>query len=231
MRRRAFLQYAGSFGLVMPTMPVWQLLDRPGAEDFIPGPICGPGRGPLVRVRESVQVNQTPLPGTAIAQSYQFTDPLPTFVGARVTGSNITVSAFEVQQPVLPASFYANLPTPYNAGTYVWAYKVGGAPSNYPGFTIEAQRHTPTTVTYNNDLPSPPVLQQYLTVEQTVHWADPLKEGHVTTPYAGPQPLVTHLHGGEVPSAFDGAPVHDWAAEVCCRPIISGKIAMCARET
>jgi spore coat protein A len=189
----------------MPTLPVWQLFNRPG-DDFIQGPICGPGRGPLVRVRESVQVNQTPLPGTTIASLYKFTDPLPTFVGARVSGSNITVSAFEVQQPVLPASFYAKLPAPYNAGTYVWAYKVGGAPPNYPGFTIEAQRHIPTTVTYNNDLPLSPILQKYLTVDQTLHWADPLKEGHVATPYAGPPPLVAHLHGGEVPSAFDGAP-------------------------
>jgi spore coat protein A, manganese oxidase len=26
------------------------------------------------------------------------------------------------------------------------------------------------------------------------------------SPYAGPPPIVTHLHGGEVPSAFDGNP-------------------------
>jgi FtsP/CotA-like multicopper oxidase with cupredoxin domain len=51
-----------------------------------------------------------------------------------------------------------------------------------------------------------PVLQGLIAVDQTVHWADPLQQHALTpmTPYAGPVPAVAHLHGGEVPSAFDG---------------------------
>lgn len=75
----------------------------------------------------------------------------------------------------------------------------------YPGFTIEAQRGTPTEVKYVNNLVNP-VLQQYITVDQTLHWADPLMQHGLLTPYAGPVPAVVHLHGGEVPSAFDGGP-------------------------
>jgi spore coat protein A, manganese oxidase len=75
-----------------------------------------------------------------------------------------------------------------------------------PGYTIEAQSGTPTTVTYNNDLPPIPFLQKYLTVDQTLHWADPLEQMGSVDPYAGAPPVVTHLHGAEVPSAFDGAP-------------------------
>jgi spore coat protein A, manganese oxidase len=58
---------------------------------------------------------------------------------------------------------------------------------HFPGFTIEAQRGTPTIVTYNNDLPLAPVLQQYLTVDQTLHWADPLEQMGSVAPYAGPR--------------------------------------------
>ena len=82
----------------------------------------------------------------------------------------------------------------------------GRLAATLPGFTIEAQQGTPTTVSYLNNLPLQPQLQQYLTIDQTLHWADPLNEMGSFSPYAGPPPIVTHLHGGEVPSAFDGNP-------------------------
>lgn len=177
------------------------------------------------------QIIQTPLLGNTIPK---YVEPLPTFVGARVTGTSLTVSMEEFQHQVLPASFYTALPAPFNAGSYVWGYKVGPAPPHYPGFTIEAQQGTPTTVTYVNNLikpgGAPPELQKYLTVDQTLHWADPFglmclfnpTNPECLTPYGyptwpgvplanpaptgAPVPAVVHLHGGEVPSAFDGGP-------------------------
>ncbi len=116
------------------------------------------------------------------------------------------MSLSEFQQQVLPATIYSALPAPFDGGTFCWGYAVGDARPHFPGFTIEAQRGTPTTVTYNNDLPLVPCLQKYLTVDQTLHWADPLEQMGSVAPYAGPPPVVTHLHGAEVPSAFDGAP-------------------------
>lgn len=137
----------------------------------------------------------------------QFVEPMPHFAGHRITGTNIPVSVQEIQEFVLPASFYAALPAPYNSGTYVWGYAVDGAPAHYPGFTVEAVRGTPTTMTYTNDLPvSGSVVQGLLTVDQTLHWADPLMEMGSLDPYTGPPPVVTHLHGAEVPSEFDGGP-------------------------
>jgi len=155
----------------------------------------------------SNQVPQTPLPGNAIPR---FVEALPTFVGARVDGTKtLTVTMKEFQQKVLPAALYNALPAPYRAGTYVWGYEIsdGGKLFGplYPAFTIEARRGIPTTVKYVNDLVDP-VLQKYLTVDQTLHWADPLEQMGSMLPYAGPPPAVTHLHGGEVPSAFDGGP-------------------------
>jgi spore coat protein A, manganese oxidase len=167
--------------------------------------VCG-GAGllyPIHRVLGSVQVPQTPLAGRNIPK---YIEPVPTFVGSRISGTSVSVSMEEFQQMVLPASMYAGLPAPFRDGTYVWGYKVGGASHLYPGFTIEAQRGVPTTVTYANHLPLVPFLQKYLTVDQTIHFADPLHQMGSFAPYSGPAPLVTHLHGAEVPSAFDGGP-------------------------
>ena len=150
---------------------------------------------------------QVPLLGRAIPK---WVDPLPHFAGNRIDGTrSLTVTMAEFQQKVLPASAYAALPPPYGAGTYVWGYGISDGQNAfgplYPAFSIEARRGTPTTVTYGNNLLNP-VLQKYLTVDQTLHWADPLMQMGSMQPYQGPVPAVTHLHGGEVPSAFDGGP-------------------------
>ncbi len=151
------------------------------------------------------QAVQTPLPGNMIQK---YVDPLPHFAGARVDGTNpLTVSMHEFQQPVLPSTFV--YPAQFT-GTYVWGYKVGSAPALYPGFTIEAQRGTATAITYSNELPTAPFLQNYLIYDQTLHWANPdnlsMDDPARMNPFFGPPPTVVHLHGGEVPSEYDGGP-------------------------
>jgi FtsP/CotA-like multicopper oxidase with cupredoxin domain len=157
----------------------------------------------------SFLIPQTPLPGKNIPK-YQ--DQLPTFFGARVpAGANYTVTMEEISQQVLPAA----------AGfgpTTVWGYKVGGNHPQWPGHTVEATRGTPATAIYSNNLAGPggtaPLLQQYLTVDQTIHWADPLNlmcaanpmGAGCFSPYGGPVPAVVHLHGAEDKSDFDGGP-------------------------
>src|SRR5258707_1618040 len=63
------------------------------------------------RAFASVQTSQTPLLAANIPQ---FVDPLPTFVGNRVTSTTPTVTALEFQQKILPGSVYANLKAPFN---------------------------------------------------------------------------------------------------------------------
>jgi FtsP/CotA-like multicopper oxidase with cupredoxin domain len=167
------------------------------------------------------QPPQKPLSGASIPK---FVDPLPIFAGQRVGGPSVTVKMQESTQQVLPSSVYARLPARFRAGTQVWAYQVSGQDAvtgapvarkpNYPGITVEATRGVPTTVVYVNDL-STPALQQTLPVDQTIDWADPLGLGCTfqdpmskacMRQYSGPVPTVVHLHGSEVPPAFDGGP-------------------------
>lgn len=149
------------------------------------------------RVFGSVQVPQTPLDGGGIQK---FVTALPTFVGNRVTATSFTARVQEFSQQILPGY----------PPTVLWGYKVDDKPVSYPGFTVEAHRHRSTTITYMNELPdfAHSRLEPLLTIDQTVHWADPLKQMSPTNtdPYTGPIPTVTHLHGGEIPSEFDGGP-------------------------
>jgi FtsP/CotA-like multicopper oxidase with cupredoxin domain len=146
-KRRSFLQLSGGaaavFALGNP------LARRAEHQPALGGTrICrGRSDGP---VKASFTIGQAPLPGGTIPK---YVDPLPVFTNQRVSGSEITVAATEFRQQILPANVYAVLPSPFDKGTLVWGYQVGNAAPNYPGFTIEAQRGTATTVTYRNDLP------------------------------------------------------------------------------
>jgi FtsP/CotA-like multicopper oxidase with cupredoxin domain len=155
----------------------------------------------------SVQTPQTALPGANITK---FASPLPTFVGKRVKGSSVQSTMLEFQQNVLPDSFYTSLAAPFRNGTFLWGYAncpSGSSPRpQWPGATIEATRGTTTTIKYVNDLPTSSTLRKFLTVDQTIHWADPLQAGMQFDPYTGPLPTVVHLHGGEDQSTSDGVP-------------------------
>ena len=130
----------------------------------------------------------------------KYLDPLPkpTKLNGKIP-QTLTISEFT--QQVLPSDFTAG---PYGGQTLVWGYN-----SSYPGPTIVARRGIPFDVTYVNTL-SNPLLLPYLPIDQTLNWADPL--GCNLNPscafqrYTGPVPVVTHFHGGEVPSAYDGNP-------------------------
>jgi FtsP/CotA-like multicopper oxidase with cupredoxin domain len=142
----------------------------------------------------------------------KFVDPLP--IPSALNGmttsaaSPLVITMSEFQQRVLPASMY---PPAFAAGTYVWGYN--GA---YPGPTILALRGTPTHVRYVNNLVNPAggplFVQGQVPTDQTIHWANPLNTPPSNDPYLGPVPASVHLHGGEMPSAFDGGPDAWWTS-------------------
>jgi FtsP/CotA-like multicopper oxidase with cupredoxin domain len=99
--------------------------------------------------------------------------------------------------------------------TTVWGYgSVGDAGTfNYPSFTVEAEYRRPVRVKWVNDLVDADghYLPHLLPIDQTLHWANPPggksgRDGHGTdqSPYAGPVPIVTHVHGAHVPDWADG---------------------------
>jgi FtsP/CotA-like multicopper oxidase with cupredoxin domain len=164
----------------------------------------------------SVRTPQTPLDGNTVPK---FVDQLPTFNGRRVSGTTtVNVNMQEFQQKILPASVYTGLRPPFNNGTFLWGYNLNNGGASYPARTIEAVRGTATRAVYTNSLTNTR-LQSLLSVDQSLHWADPLGTtarnncvngpplaAACTQPYAGPIPGVVHLHGAEVLSQFDGHP-------------------------
>jgi FtsP/CotA-like multicopper oxidase with cupredoxin domain len=195
----------------------------------------------------SFLVPQTWLQGDSLFNTIAFTQPLTAFGSSSLPRVNaalhpsLTVTMREIEQQVLPQD--KGYPK-----TRVWVYETSDAntsqilgPAHWPAVTIENQRGSATTVNYVNNLPSfnpvnssgPPfvngLVQGLLTMDQTIHWADPLGNTGVDKctgpnltgvdctlpanaanacclPFTGPQPTVVHLHGAEAISFVDGGP-------------------------
>ena len=165
----------------------------------------------------SAQVSPAPAAVLDPQSIPKFVDPLPMPLRVPVSGTSsspLELSMNEFQQKLLPAAFYTPLAPPYDAGTFLWCYKAAGWPQTFPGPTLEARVGVPAHIRYVNRLEGPagrpPVLQRFVSVDQTLHWADPLGQHGAMNAYSGPVPAVPHLHGGEVPSAYDGGPDAWW---------------------
>jgi FtsP/CotA-like multicopper oxidase with cupredoxin domain len=118
----------------------------------------------------------------------KYADALPR--PAKLTGTFHNIAITEFQQKL-----HTQLPP-----TTVWGYN-----GSYPGPTIEAVRGVPLQVLWRNQLATQTLLAR-LPVDQTLHWADPLKQHPNFNRYTGPVPTVVHLHGGETEPQSDGHP-------------------------
>jgi len=163
---------------------------------------------------------QIALPGSAIPQ---FVDELP-LLETHVSGSgmvltmgtDLTIRMKEFRADMMPTGFIPAAGGAYS-GTWVWGYQTdnlptpvaaNGALKTYLNPVVVALRGTPTKITWVNELPDTSLTDTPWATwtDRTLHWADPLNEGHQMTNYAGPVPAVAHLHGGEVPPQLDGGP-------------------------
>ncbi|MDH5694615.1 MAG: multicopper oxidase domain-containing protein [Gammaproteobacteria bacterium] len=145
----------------------------------------------------------------------QLTGPPPVY--EQIAPNEYAVDMVESMQQVLPPGF---------PQTKVWGYgglakdAVTGAPLGYvansPGPSFEATKGIPIRVTWRNLITTP--LQ--FAVDPTLHWANPNNIAMPNPPFPmfppgypslqSPVPLVTHLHGGEVPPISDGGPDAWW---------------------
>jgi FtsP/CotA-like multicopper oxidase with cupredoxin domain len=117
--------------------------------------------------------------------------------------------------------FHQRILSPPHPQTPVWSYGsvdfpgtvAEGGTFNYPAFTIENTWNKVTQVVWRNELVDPMgnFLPHLLPVDQTLHWANPPgglagrdKRGSDPTPYMGPVPMVTHVHGAHTTEDSDG---------------------------
>ena len=168
---------------------------------------------------------QVPLLGKAVPQ---FVDPLPGLPVVDGTQS-LKLTMCEFKSRVLPTGTFAPGIAPE---TWTWGYIVGDTcptttQSTFLGPVIVAQRGIPTEITYVNNLGSTSttnVLAYKNSVDQTLHWADPLggetnhcaeqammmpgmpPMGDCAANYQDSIPAVVHLHGGDLPPQLDGGP-------------------------
>jgi FtsP/CotA-like multicopper oxidase with cupredoxin domain len=152
--------------------------------------------------------------------------------------NNYDIAVREFKQQILPGGIWNSLngrKDKFNP-TRVWSYgpaadplpAMGVAPAtnsqfNYPAYTIEADTDTAVNVRWINDLVDKKgkYLNHLLPIDQTVHWANPVMDcrdgnprtdcaGNSQTPYEGPVPIVTHVHGAHVGPESDGYPEAWW---------------------
>jgi spore coat protein A, manganese oxidase len=162
------------------------------------------------------------------AQSLRLLDPtaLPKFTTPLVippvmqpTGTDGEITLYEIavrqfQQQVLPNDYPM---------TTVWGYGSNGDNTtfNFPAFTVAARTHERVRVTWLNQLvddpesDQPQFLPHLLPVDQTLHWANPQGQpdsmgSNDLSPYQGPVPIVTHVHGAHVAHHSDGHPEAWW---------------------
>jgi len=150
-----------------------------------------------------------------------------------VIRQDYVVSVAEFYQQILPTVDGEGNPTGF-APTKVWGYggetmhaitgETLGSVYSTPGPTCEAIQGIPTQVKWVNNLADAEgnPLPHLFAVDPTLHWANPNGLEKPITPVTAPSfppgfpdvqspvPIVTHLHGGEVPSASDGHPDAWW---------------------
>jgi spore coat protein A len=115
------------------------------------------------------------------------------------------ISMKQLAQQILPAGLPATMVWGY--GAVKSASATGLLLHNAPSLTIEAQVNRPVRVKWINDLKDADdnYLPHLLPVDPTLHWANPpggvrgrdTRPTFTSTPgrYAGPVPMVTHVHG------------------------------------
>ncbi|GAA3731471.1 multicopper oxidase domain-containing protein [Plantactinospora mayteni] len=131
--------------------------------------------------------------------------PMPPLPGsAECPFDEYVIGVRQFRQQVLPPGLPA---------TTVWGYGAPHQPETfgYPAHTVEARVDRPVRVTWVNELVDADgdFLPHLFAVDPTIDWADPgggMLGQHGSGRYAGPVPIITHLHGGHTTDDSDGYP-------------------------
>jgi len=171
------------------------------------------------------QLPAAPLPGGSLDPLAipKYVTPLviPPVMPTDGAANSYDIAVRQFSQQILPVGLPA---------TTVWSYgsALDATTFNYPAFTIETTANTPVNVRWINDLKDAngKFLPHILPVDQSLHWANPgqlpcmmpgqatdcmpdpmqTAAGALLQPYAGPVPIITHVHGAHVDPHSDGYP-------------------------
>ncbi len=121
------------------------------------------------------------------------------------------IAVRQFRQQILPPPLPVTTVWSYGSVDFPGTVAQGGS-FNYPALTIEAKFKKPARVNWINDLvdANNNFLPHLLSVDQTLHWANPPgprdMRGTDPSPYLGPVPIVTHVHGAHTTEDSDGFP-------------------------
>jgi spore coat protein A len=137
---------------------------------------------------------------------------MPMSKGSNKNKDKYRIAVRQFQQQILPATYPSTTVWSYGSIDYSGTVAQGGT-FNYPALTIEATWNKRVQVQWRNELVDARgnFLPHILPVDQTLHWANPPgglagrdKRGFDPTPYFGPVPMVTHVHGAHTWEDSDG---------------------------
>jgi len=188
----------------------------------VAGQLLGGSKGTALGLVEPLEVSGSAIldPLSIPMFENQLTGPPPVYAPKVITSQGKVIRH---EYTVAMASFTEQiLPPSMNLLTTVWGYAgtandaVTGASLGFvqsaPGPTFEAVRGIPVQVEWQNNISSPYIFA----ADPTIHWANPNNNPMYTSPFPvyppgypnaqSPVPLVTHLHGGENQSFYDGGP-------------------------
>jgi FtsP/CotA-like multicopper oxidase with cupredoxin domain len=161
---------------------------------------------------------------------------IPPVMNNNGTADSYDIAMRQFKQQILPGGIWNTLNGREDMfpATTVWSYGPDADPTpaiapdptsqfNYPAYTFETRADQPVGVRWINDLidENGNCLSHLLPVDQTLHWANPPQKcisgpsrtdcsGRDPEPYAGPVPIVTHVHGAHVDAHSDGYPEAWW---------------------
>lgn len=130
----------------------------------------------------------------------------------KVIRHEYTVDVMEFKQQILPPGFPKTTQLGYGGWVQLPGCSKPVFQRSVPGATFEMIRDVPALVRWRNNVTTP----HFLPVDPTLDWANPNNFPPPTPPFEPfppgyleaqfPVPIVTHVHGIEVESTFDGHP-------------------------
>jgi FtsP/CotA-like multicopper oxidase with cupredoxin domain len=187
MKRRKFLKYSVSLGLITTSSGLIRGLGIPSAWAVTIAPsLSDPAIQPL------------------------FTEPVtsalsPDFKFAKTQVGDLSKYSIGVSQIVQETGLVNS--QGQRLSTTVWGYGTSEQAASWPGRTIEVNSNEPVQVKWLNQLSqNGTALPHLLPVDDTIHWCYGLPGYEAVSIANDGVPIVTHVHGAHVDSDSDGNP-------------------------